>query len=94
VRRCRPEHHVARADHLDPPLIRTPTRRRPESRNERDANALRIVGIGRDTDDVTVENDDLSLVKLARSYGRTEHQAVGLIFCGHEATVARRPPFC
>ena len=71
MRRSRAERHVARADHLDPALIRIPPRRWPESGNQREADALRIVGIGRNVDDVAVENDDLSLLKLARSYRRT-----------------------
>jgi hypothetical protein len=61
VRYGRAEHHVARAYQLDSAVIRIASRRRSKRSNERKTDEFRIVRIGRDLNNVPVQNDDLSL---------------------------------
>ena len=85
MRYCRAECHVARADQLDRALIGSAPGRRSKRTCERKSDEFRIVRIGRDFNNVPVQNDDLSLLKLACGDRRTERQPIRLIFCVHRS---------
>jgi hypothetical protein len=61
----RPEDHVARTYQLDFSLIGASAGRRAKRTNQDQANAFRVLRIRRNFDNVSVENDDLSCIKLA-----------------------------
>ena len=90
MRYCRPEHHVSRADDLDLALIRIGPWRRTEGTHKRKPHASRVVWIGGDSDNVSIQNDDLPLVKITRGERCTKSQAVRLILFGHGRNVSSR----
>jgi hypothetical protein len=84
VRCGRREHHVAGTDQFDLALIWILPWGRPESANQRKTDAVGVVRVGRGSNNVSVQNNDLPLAQLACPYCRTERKAVRLVMlCSH-----------
>ena len=78
MRLCRREHHVARADQLDLSLIRSLAGWWAERANQDKTDAISIIRIGLNVDDMSVEDDDLLWIKLACHPCSPKHEAIGL----------------
>ena len=83
----RPEDHVARTDQLDFSLIGTPAGWRAKRTNQDQADPFWVVRIGRNLDNVSIENNDLARIKLARGPRLPEREAIRLLFFAHVETL-------
>jgi hypothetical protein len=90
LRRC--DHHVARQRDHDVSLIRIAPRRRTERRSDGDPHTLRIVSVRHALQDMTIQDDDGSLLQLGCGDRTPEREAVGLLMVRHGWSVRPRTP--
>ena len=87
-RRC--DHHVPRRAYHDVSMVRIASRRRPERRSYHDPHAPGIVGVGHALQDVTVQDDDGSVLQLLCGDRTPEGETVRLLMVGHGLRIRRR----
>jgi hypothetical protein len=85
MRHRRAKRHVTGANQLDPALIGSASGRRSKSTRERDTNEFWIIRIGLHFQNVPIQNNDLSLLKLAGRIRLIERQPMRLFLCVHGA---------